>query len=258
MIKLKSPKEIELMRRAGRITAGARSLAGEMAVVGMKTKEIDGAVHSFIVSKGATPAFLNYGGFPASVCISINEEVIHGIPGNRRLRDGDIVSMDVGAVKDGFIGDCADTFIVGRASEEAVRLVEATRRCFFEALRFARPGFRVSDISSAVQGCAEMSGFSVVREFVGHGVGSKLHEEPSVPNFVDRPRKGPDPRIIRGMTIAIEPMVNAGNYAVAIKKDRWTVITNDGSLSAHYENTVLITDGDPEILTVAEDTRHGT
>ncbi|MDR1298974.1 MAG: type I methionyl aminopeptidase [Oscillospiraceae bacterium] len=257
MIKLKSPKEIELMRLAGRITAGARALAGEMAVAGMKTKEIDGAVHSFIVSKGARPAFLNYGGFPASVCISINEEVIHGIPGNRRLRDGDIVSMDVGAAKDGFIGDCADTFIVGRASEEAVRLVEATRRCFFEALRFARPGFRVSDISSAVQGCAEMSGFSVVREFVGHGVGAKLHEDPSVPNFVDSPRKGPDPRIMRGMTIAIEPMVNAGGYAVATKKDRWTVITNDGSLSAHFENTILITDGEPEILTVTGEVRDG-
>jgi methionyl aminopeptidase len=257
MIKLKSPKEIELMRSAGRITAGARALAGEMAIAGMKTKEIDGAVHSYIVSKGATPAFLNYGGFPASVCISINEEVIHGIPGNRRLRDGDIVSMDVGAAKDGFIGDCADTFIVGRASEEAVRLVEVTRRCFFEALRFARPGFRVSDISSAVQGCAELSGFSVVREFVGHGVGAKLHEDPSVPNFVDSPRKGPDPRIMRGMTIAIEPMVNAGGYGVATKKDRWTVITSDGSLSAHFENTVLITDGEPEILTVTGDARDG-
>jgi methionyl aminopeptidase len=251
MIKLKSPEEIELMREAGRITAGARALAGEMAVAGMSTGEIDGAVRGYIVSRGAVPAFLNYDGFPASVCISINEEVIHGLPGGRRLIEGDIVSVDVGAIKDGYIGDCADTFIVGGASDEAVRLVEVTRRCFFEALRYARVGFRVSDISGAVQRHAEANGFSLVRKFVGHGVGKRLHEDPQVPNYVENPRKGPDPRLLRGMTLAIEPMVNAGGYDVKTRSDGWTVVTKDGGLSAHYENTVLITDGEPEILTVA-------
>jgi methionyl aminopeptidase len=165
--------------------------------------------------------------------------------------------VDVGAVKDGYIGDCADTFIVGRASLEAARLVEVTRQCFFEALRCARVGFRVSDISGAVQKHAEANGFSLVRDFVGHGVGTRLHEEPQIPNYVESPRKGPDPRLLRGMTLAIEPMVNAGGRGVSTKKDGWTVVTRDGSLSAHYENTVLITDGEPEILTVAEDTRYG-
>ncbi|MDR1217782.1 MAG: type I methionyl aminopeptidase [Oscillospiraceae bacterium] len=257
MIKLKSPEEIELMRQAGRITAGARALAGEMAVIGVRTKEINSAVHDYIVSRGAAPAFLNYGGFPASACISVNEEVIHGIPGDRRLRDGDIVSVDVGAVKDGYIGDCADTFIVGGAGSEAVRLVEATRRCFFEALRYARVGFRVSDVSGAVQRYAESNGFSVVRAFVGHGIGTKMHEDPQVPNYIEKPRKGPDPRLLRGMALAIEPMVNAGGYGVKTLKDKWTVVTLDGSLSAHYENTVMITDGDPEILTVAEGAGYG-
>lgn len=245
------------MRAAGRIAAGARALAGDMAVAGVRTREINGAVHSYIVSRGATPAFLNYDGFPASVCISVNEEVIHGVPGNRKLVDGDIVSVDVGAVKDGYIGDCADTFIVGRADPEALRLVEVTRRCFFEALRYARVGFRVSDISGAVQKHAESNGFSLVRDFVGHGVGTRLHESPQIPNYVERPRKGPDPRLLRGMTLAIEPMVNAGEREVSTKKDKWTIVTRDGSLSAHYENTILITDGEPEILTVAEDARHG-
>jgi methionyl aminopeptidase len=257
MIKLKSTGEIQLMRRAGRIAAGARALAGSMAVAGMRTREINSAVHDYIISKGATPAFLNYEGFPASVCVSINEEVIHGIPADRRLRDGDIVSVDVGAIKDGYFGDCADTFIVGRASDEATRLVESTRRCFFEALEFTREGFRISDISGAVQRCAEADGFSLVRAFVGHGVGSNLHESPQIPNYVEKPRRGPNPRILRGMTLAIEPMVNVGGYDVVTGSDGWTITTKDGSLSAHYENTVLVTTGDPEILTVTEDARDG-
>jgi methionyl aminopeptidase len=257
MIKLKSAKEIGLMRTAGRITARARELAGEMVSEGVKTEEIDKAVHSYIKSKGAVPVFLNYGGFPASVCVSVNEEVIHGIPGKRTLAAGDIVSVDVGAVKDGFIGDCADTFVVGECGADALRLIEVTRRCFFEALHYARVGYRVSDISSAVQTCAESNGFSAVREFVGHGVGERLHEPPQIPNYVELPRRGPDPRLLSGMTLAIEPMVNAGGWGVRTLGDKWTIVTSDGSLSAHYENTILITDGEPEILTLIGDARDG-
>lgn len=247
MITLKSSHEIELMRRAGKITAAARALAGEMVAPGVTTREIDKAVYRYIKSQGAVPSFLNYNGYPASVCISVNDEVIHGIPGNRVLRDGDIVSIDVGAYKDGVHGDCAATFICGSVSEEAKRLIEVTRQSFFEGLKFAREGYRVPDISSAVQRYVEQNGFSVVREYVGHGIGAKLHESPEVPNFVE-PRAG-RPRLLRGMTIAVEPMVNAGTAAVKVLPDGWTVKTADGKLSAHYENTILITDGEPEILT---------
>lgn len=249
MITLKSSKEIELMRRAGKITAAARALAGEMVTPGATTREINKAVHDFILSKGATPTFLNYGGFPASVCISVNDEVIHGIPSNRKILDGDIVSIDVGATKDGYVGDCAATFIAGNGSADAKRLIEVTKQSFFEGLKFARPGYRISDISHAVQSYVEENGFSVVRDYVGHGVGRALHEEPEVPNFG---KAGHGPRLTPGMTIAIEPMVNAGGFGVKVLDDEWTVITADGELSAHYENTVLITDGEPEILTFFE------
>ncbi|MDR2615650.1 MAG: type I methionyl aminopeptidase [Oscillospiraceae bacterium] len=252
MITLKSPREIELMRRAGKITAAARALAGEMVSVGVTTQRIDKEVREYIVSEGARPAFLGYGGFPKSVCISVNDEVIHGIPGKRALREGDVVSIDVGAEKDGFIGDCAATYIVGAGTEEARRLVEVTRRSFFEALGFMRSGCRVSDISRAVQTYVEEKGFSVVREYVGHGVGKKMHESPEIPNFVEEPRRGADPRLLAGMTIAVEPMVNAGAAAIRILADGWTVVTADGRISAHYENTVLITSGEPEILTAHE------
>ncbi len=235
------------MRQACRITAAARALAGEMVRPGVKTKEIDKAVHDFILSQGATPSFLNYGGFPASSCISVNNVVIHGIPDDRVLAEGDIVSIDVGAYYQGFHGDCAATFACGEISPEAQRLINVTKQSFFEGLKFARQGKRVSDISHAVQSYVESNGFSVVRDFVGHGVGAKLHEEPNVPNF-GAPGRGP--RLIRGMTLAIEPMVNAGTYEVEVLRDRWTTVTKDGKLSAHYENTVLITDGEPEILTV--------
>lgn len=249
MITLKSSKEIELMRRAGKITAAARALAGEMVTPGATTREINKAVHDFILSKGATPTFLNYGGFPASVCISVNDEVIHGIPSNRKILDGDIVSIDVGATKDGYVGDCAATFIAGNGSADAKRLIEVTKQSFFEGLKFARQGYRISDISHAVQSYVEENGFSVVRDYVGHGVGRALHEEPEVPNFG---KAGHGPRLTPGMTIAIEPMVNAGGFGVKVLDDEWTVITADGELSAHYENTVLITDGEPEILTFFE------
>jgi methionyl aminopeptidase len=249
MIKLKTQREIESMRRAGTVAAAARALAGSMTLPGVTTREIDRAVRDFIVAQGATPTFLGYNGFPNSVCISINEEVIHGIPGKRKLRDGDLVSIDVGATKDGYVGDCAATFLVGEADEAARRLRDVTRQCFFEALAFVKPGCRVSDISRAVQTCAESNGFSVVRAYVGHGVGAQMHEAPEIPNFIEVPRRGADPRLLPGMTIAIEPMVNAGTAEIDVLRDGWTVVTRDRALSAHYENTVLVTDGEPELLT---------
>ena len=249
MIAIKNERELALMRKACKITAAARALAGEMVRPGVTTKQIDKAVHDFIVSQGARPSFLNYNGYPASACISVNETVIHGIPGGYTLRDGDIVSIDVGAYYKGFHGDCAATFACGTISAEAEKLIEVTKQSFFEGIRFARRGHRVSDISHAIQTYVESNGFSVVRSFVGHGVGAQLHEEPEVPNFGPA---GRGPRMLPGMTLAIEPMVNVGTPDVRILKDRWTVVTTDGKLSAHYENTVLITDGEPEILTVTE------
>ncbi len=237
------------MRQACKITAAARALAGEMVRPGVKTKEIDKAVHDFIVAQGAKPSFLNYNGYPASACISVNNVVIHGIPGEYTLQEGDIVSIDVGAFWKGFHGDCAATFACGRISPTAEKLISVTKQSFFEGIKMARQGYRVSDISHAVQCYVEQNGFSVVRTFVGHGVGEKLHEEPEVPNY-GSPGRGP--RLVKGMTLAIEPMVNVGTHDVQILKDRWTTVTADGSLSAHYENTVLITDGEPEILTVTE------
>jgi len=250
MIKIKAPWEVERMRAAGKIAAAALRLAGEYAKPGVTTQEIDRIVHDYIVSQGATPSFLNYNGFPGSACISVNEQVIHGIPGPYRLREGDIVSIDVGATKDGYVGDCANTFPVGRVDEEVQRLIAVTRQSFFEGLKFAREGYRISDISHAIQAYVEANGFSVVREYVGHGVGSELHEAPEVPNY-GRPGRGP--RLVRGMTIAVEPMVNAGGAAIKVLPDQWTVVTLDGKPSAHYENTILITAGDPEILTLGED-----
>ena len=242
------------MRQACRITAEARALAGSMVKPGVKTRDIDKAVHDYILSQGATPSFLGYGGFPASACISINDVVIHGIPGNQIIQEGDLVSVDVGAFWNGFHGDCCATFIAGETDDESRRLVEVTRQSFYEGLKFCRRGYRVSDISNAVQTYVESHGFSVVRKFVGHGVGQKLHEEPEVPNF-GRPGRGP--RLIPGMTLAIEPMVNAGSYDVHVMPDRWTTKTVDGKRAAHYENTVLITDGEPEILTVTEGQNNG-
>lgn len=189
MITLKSSHEIQLMRQAGRITAAARALAGAMVAPGVSTREIDKAVYRFITSQGAVPSFLHYNGYPASVCISVNDEVIHGIPGHRVLREGDIVSVDVGAYKDGFHGDCAATYPCGEISEEARRLIEVTRQSFFEGLRYAREGYRLPDLSGAIQKYVESNGFSVVREYVGHGIGSKMHEAPEVPNYVE-PRMG--------------------------------------------------------------------
>ena len=250
MISIKSPREIEAMRRAGRITAQARALAGSMVKPGVTTHEIDQAVRRFIESHGAKPSFLGYGGFPGSACISINEEVIHGIPGPRKLKEGDIVSVDVGALIGGFHGDCAATYACGQISGEARRLIEVTQQSFWEGIKMARPGCRVSDISHAVQQYVEANGCSVVRDFVGHGVGTKLHEPPEVPNFGPA---GHGARLLPGMTIAVEPMVNAGDWRVKVLKDGWTTVSQDGSLTAHYENTILITEDGPEVLTVTED-----
>ena len=249
MIAIKNGQELSVMRKACRITAAARALAGEMVRPGVTTKQIDKAVYDFIVCQGAKPSFLNYNGFPASTCISVNDTVIHGIPGGYVLKEGDIVSIDVGAYYQGFHGDCAATFACGAISTEAQKLIDVTKQSFYEGLRFAARGHRVSDISHAIQTYVESNGFSVVRSFVGHGVGRQLHEEPEVPNFG---AAGHGPRLLPGMTLAIEPMVNAGSYDVRVLKDRWTTVTGDGKLSAHYENTVLITDGEPEILTVTE------
>jgi len=252
MVKLKTSLEIELMRQAGKITAAARALAGELVIAGTTTQKIDKAVKEFIVSEGGKPAFLGYNGFPNSTCISINDEIIHGIPGSRVLRDGDIVSVDVGVEKNGWFGDCAATFIVGQGTDEAQKLVSVTRDSFYAGLAYAKPGYRISDISRAVQKYAEQNGFSVVREYVGHGIGTKMHEAPEVPNYIQTPRRGADPRLVPGMVLCIEPMINAGGAAIRVLPDGWTVVTKDGSLSAHFENTVLITNGEPEILTVCE------
>ena len=249
MIAIKNERELSVMRQACKITAAARALAGEMVRPGVSTKQIDTAVYDFIVAQGAKPSFLNYHSYPASTCISVNNTVIHGIPGGYILKEGDIVSIDVGALYKGFHGDCAATFPCGVISTEAQRLIDVTKQSFYEGIRFATRGHRVSDISHAIQTYVESNGFSVVRAFVGHGVGAQLHEEPEVPNFGPA---GRGPRLIPGMTLAIEPMVNEGVYDVQVLKDGWTTVTADGKLSAHYENTVLITDGEPEILTVAE------
>ena len=249
MITIKNEHELQSMRRACRITAEARALAGSMVKPGVSTKEIDKAVHDYIVAQGAKPSFLNYNGFPASVCISVNDCVIHGIPGGYTLKEGDIVSVDVGAQIEGFHGDCAATYPCGAISTEAQRLIDVTKESFFVGIREATKGHRVSDISHAIQTYVESNGFSVVRSFVGHGIGRKLHEDPEVPNFG---AAGRGPRLLKGMTLAIEPMVNEGVADVHVLRDGWTVLTNDGKLSAHYENTVLITDGEPEILTVTE------
>ena len=250
MISLKSQREIEAMRRAGRLTAQARALAGSMVRPGVTTHEIDRAVRRFIESHGAKPSFLGYGGFPGSACISVNEVVIHGIPGPRKLKEGDIVSIDVGAFIGGFHGDCAATYPCGQVSDEAARLIQVTQQSFWEGIKNARRGCRVSDIGHAVQAYVEANGFSVVRDFVGHGVGAKLHEAPEVRNFGPA---GHGPRLQPGMTIAVEPMVCAGGWQVKNLEGNWTTVTQDGSLAAHYENTILITEDGPEILTVTED-----
>lgn len=247
MIHIKSDEEIQKMRIAGRLTAIARQAAADAVRPGVTTAEIDRVVQTTIESAGGKPSFLGYNGFKGSACVSVNDEVIHGIPsGSKVVQEGDIVKVDVGAYIGGFHGDCAVTVGCGQISEQAQKLIDVTRQSFFEGIKMAREGMRVSDISAAVQAYVEQHGFSVVRNYVGHGVGASLHESPEVPNFG---RPGHGVRLQRGMTLAVEPMVNVGTYDVKVLPDGWTVKTRDGKLSAHYENTILITDGEPEILT---------
>ena len=247
MISIKNKRELQAMKEACVISARALKLAGEAVQPGVTTAEIDREVRRYIESQGAKPSFLGYGGFSGSACISINNEVIHGIPGKRVIKAGDIVSVDVGAFYNGFHGDNAATFAAGEVSPEAKALMDATRESLYEGIKAARAGNRVGDIGAAVQRYVEVRGYSVVRQFVGHGVGASLHEDPSVPNF-GTPGRGP--RLLPGMTIAIEPMVNAGVSDVKILSDGWTTVTADGKLSAHFEHSVAITPDGPVILTL--------
>ena len=250
MFIIKNSEQLALMRRAGRITAEALLVARDAIRPGISTKEIDTKIRNFIEKCGAVPSFLGYGGFPASACISINQEVIHGIPSDRIiLNEGDIVKIDVGARFRGYNGDSARTYPVGKVSDEALRLISVTERSFYEAMKYAKAGCRVGDIGFAVENFVISNGFSVVRDFVGHGVGAQLHEEPEVPNFG---RAGRGARLYAGMTLAVEPMVNAGTHDVRVKNDGWTVVTLDGKLSAHYENSIAITESDPIVLTDVE------
>lgn len=246
MIILKSPNEIEIMKKAGRIVAEVHEKLKEAIQPGITTGELDRIAEEYIVKSGAQPAFKGYNGFPASICTSINEEVVHGIPGSRILLEGDIISIDIGAIVDGYYGDAAKTHPVGKTTQEEQRLIQVTKQSFFEGIKFAKEGYRLSDISNAIQKYVESNGFSVVREYVGHGIGQKMHEDPPVPNF-GKPGKGP--RLREGMLLAIEPMVNIGTHHVRTLGDDWTVVTIDGKPSAHYENTIAITQEGPEILT---------
>lgn len=244
---LKTAEQIRLMKEAGRITGEAILKARDVIRPGVSTWEVDRVIHDYIVKCGAKPSFLGYAGFPGSACVSVNSEVIHGIPSRKRiLEEGDLVKVDVGALYRGYHGDSAKTFAVGRVTPEAERLIERTRECFYRGVAKAVAGNRIGDVGHAVQTCAEEAGFSVVREYVGHGVGSQLHEEPNVPNYGT---EGRGCRLYAGMTIAIEPMVNAGGAGVRVLPDGWTVVTSDGRLSAHYEHTVAVTDDGPVLLT---------
>lgn len=250
MIVLKTSRELALMREAGRISQRALKLAGEAVEPGVTTGEIDRIVRRYIEKEGATPSFLGYGGFPASSCISVNNVVIHGIPSDKHvIQKGDIVSIDIGACIHGYHGDNAWTFPCGEISKEAQALLDATKESLFEGIKMARAGNRIGDIASAVQRYVEARSYSVVRDFVGHGVGAKLHEDPSVPNF-GTPGRGV--RLLPRMTIAIEPMINQGGHRVRVLGDQWTTVTVDGKLSAHFEHTVAITPDGPQILTFAD------
>lgn len=246
MIILKSPEEIRLLRRAGRLVAEAHALVAELIRPGVTTAELDEAVEALIRKAGGIPTFKGYHGYPASICTSVDNEVIHGIPGPRRLEEGQIVSVDIGVTLDGFVGDGAWTYPVGQVTPEVRRLLETTEEALYRGIEAARPGNRISDIGHAVQTFVESRGYSVVRDFVGHGVGRQMHEDPQVPNF-GPPGRGP--RIKEGMCLAIEPMVNMGRHEVRILDDQWTAVTVDGSLSAHFEHTVVVTRDGPEILT---------
>ncbi len=255
MISLKSSKEIDLMKRAGEIVALVFDSLKQAAVPGVTTAELNRITEELIKSKGAIPSFKGYPGyggapnFPAAICASVNDEIIHGIPDGRELKSGDIISIDIGAIYKGYHGDAARTFPIGNISEKAQKLIQVTEQSFYEGMNCAVSGNRIVDISAAVQRYAERNGFSVVREYVGHGIGREMHEAPQIPNYITRER---GPRLENGMTLAIEPMVNAGSAEVRLLENLWTVVTSDGSLSAHYENTIAVTDNGPLILTALD------
>ena len=247
-VTIKSEHEIELMREAGRILAIVHEELHKYLAPGLSTLDIDRRGTEIIRDFGCIPSFLNYEGYPASICVSVNNEVVHGIPkADRFIKEGDIVSLDAGVIYKGYQSDAARTWAVGEVTPEAQRLIDVTRQSFYEGIAYAKAGNHLYDISKAVQFYVEKNGFSVVRDLVGHGIGKEMHEDPQIPNF--KPM-GRGIRLVPGMTLAIEPMVDAGGYDVEWKEDDWTVVTEDGSLSAHYENTILITDGEPEILSV--------
>lgn len=247
-VTIKSAREIELMREAGRILAKVHEELGKAIQPGMSTLDIDRLGEKLIRGFGCVPSFKNYNGYPASICVSVNNEVVHGIPNKHHIiQEGDIVSLDAGVIYKGYHSDAARTHAVGQISPEAQKLIDVTRQSFFEGIKFAKAGNHLNDLSSAIQAYAESFGYGVVRDLVGHGIGSHLHEDPEVPNF-SRNRKGI--KLVSGMTLAIEPMINIGTPNVEWLDDDWTVVTKDGSLSAHYENTILITDGEPEILSL--------
>ncbi|RKD34134.1 type I methionyl aminopeptidase [Thermohalobacter berrensis] len=246
MIIIKTDREIEKMRRAGRLVAETHAFLEKIIKPGITTQKLNEAAEEFILKHNGKPAFKGYRGYPASICTSINEEVVHGIPGLRKLNDGDIISIDIGVVIEGYYGDAAKTYPVGEISDGAKKLIKVTEESFYEGIKFAKEGYRLTDISHAIQKHVEKHGFSVVRDFVGHGIGQKMHEDLQIPNF-GPPGRGP--RLRKGMTLAIEPMVNQGSYHVRVLQDNWTVVTYDKKLSAHYEHTIAITEGEPEILT---------
>lgn len=248
MIIIKSKQEIDIMREAGKVTGEVLRELEKFIKPGVTTKDIDVFVEDFIRKNKMIPSFKGLYGFPASACVSVNEEVVHGIPSKKKvLREGDIVSVDVGSTYKNYVSDAARTYAVGNVSDEAKHLIEATRDSFFAGMEFCKVGYRLSDISHAIQTSAEGEGFSVIREYVGHGVGRDMHEDPQIPNF-GKPGNGP--RLAEGMVFAIEPMIAQGDYETEVLLDNWTVVTVDGKLAAHYENTVVVTDGEPELLTL--------
>lgn len=248
-VSIKSAREIELMRAAGKILEKVHENLEKELKEGMSTLDIDRLGEEIIRSYGCIPSFKNYNGYPASVCVSVNDEVVHGIPTRKRkLREGDIVSLDIGVIYKGYHSDAARTHGIGEISEEASLLIERTRQSFFEGIKYAKEGNHLHEISNAIAAYAESFGYGVVRDLVGHGIGTRLHEDPQIPNFIQKSR---GVRLKAGMTLAIEPMINAGRFDVAWQDDNWTVVTQDGSLSAHYENTILVTSGEPEILSLS-------
>ena len=249
-ISIKSDAEIDKMRQAADILIKTHELIASHIRAGITTEELDNIAESYIVSQGAIPSFKDYGGYPATICASINDEVVHGIPSNRKLQQGDIISVDIGVYFKGYHSDAARSYGIGELSPDMQKLIDVTKQSFYEGLKFAKDGHHLSEVSQAIQKYVESNGFSVVRDLVGHGIGKELHEEPQIPNY-KTPGRGP--KLRKGMVLAIEPMVNMGTWEVNVLSDDWTVVTRDGMPSAHYENTIVITDDEPEILTIPKE-----